>query len=105
MSAISSMHLSSETGGKPDEKSVADDPKPVMIQISTRTQNLLNSLKEHPDESYDAIIFRLCDGENNDAPLSDETLKDIEKSLAHLRKGIFQTHEKIVQELIAKKEE
>jgi hypothetical protein len=99
------MHRSSDTRSEPDVKPASDDSMPVMIRISTRTQNLLNSLKEHPDESYDAIIFRLCDGENNDAPLNDETLKDIEKSLAHLRKGIFQTHEKIVQELVAKKEE
>ncbi len=97
------MHHSSDTGKKFDEKPVSDATTPVMIQISTRTQSLLDSLKNHPDDSYDAVILRLCSREDSDAPLSDETLKEIEESLANLRKGIFHTHEKIVQELVAGK--
>lgn len=102
--SISFMHRSSDTGKKPDVKAVADEPTPVMIRISTRTQGLLDSLKEQPDESYDAVILRLCDRDSDDdAPLSDETLKKIEESLAELQKGISHTHEKIVKELVAGK--
>lgn len=97
------MHRSSDTGKKPDDRPLSDDLTPVMIRISTHTQSLLDSQKKRPDESYDAVIFRLCGREYSDAPLSNETLKEIGKSLAQLRKGIFYTHEEILQELVAGK--
>ena len=77
-------------------------PRLITIQISSRTQKKLDSLKHTPDESYDTIISRLCDRLTDDEPLSEETLKTIEKSLEELRTGIFYTHEEIVQELIEK---
>ena len=86
----------------PDPKS---EPDAVTIRISPRTRDRLDLLKKSPDESYDAAISRLCDRMADDAPLSEETLKEIEQALAELREGISQTHEEIVQEIVAKKEE
>lgn len=51
------------------------------------------------------VISRLCDRAANETPLRDETLQEIEQSLAELRRGISRTHEEIVQELAFKKEE
>lgn len=97
------MHRSSDTGGKPDTKPVSEDPTDGMIRISPRTREQLDSLKIHSDESYDAVISRLCERAGSDTPLSDETMKEIEQSLSELREGISRTHEEIVQELIAGK--
>ena len=99
------MHRPSNTGDGSDTKPIPEEPAPVAIPVSPRTRDRLEHLKESPDESYDAVISRLCDRmAGSDAPLSDETLREIEKSLAELRKGISQTHEEIVQELVARKE-
>lgn len=99
------MHRSSHIGGKRDAKPVSEETAPITIHISPHTRDRLTSLKKSPDESYDAVISRLCEGAGADAPLSDETMKEIEQSLAELREGISRTHGEIVQELIAKKEE
>jgi len=105
----SSMHRSSNTGDGPDAKPIPEEPAPVSIpvtiHISPHTRDRLDSLKKSPDESYDAVISRLCDCRADDAPLSDEAMKEIEQSLAELREGISRTHEEIVRELVAKKEE
>ncbi|GAB7014892.1 DUF7557 family protein [Methanogenium cariaci] len=75
----------------------------IPIRISPRTREQLDFLKDRPDESYDAVIARLTD-RVIDEPLSEETLKAIEKSLTDLRKGISDTHEEIVQEILKQKE-
>lgn len=98
------MHRSPDAGSKPDAKTVSEEPTPAPIYITRTTRDRLDLLKKKPDESYDTVISRLCDMAGSDAPLSDETLKEIEESLADLRKGISQTHAEIVQELVAKKE-
>ena len=101
----SSMHRSSNTGDGPDAKPIPEEPAPVSIPVYPHTRDRLDSLKKSPDESYDAVISRLCDCRADDAPLSDEAMKEIEQSLAELREGISRTHEEIVRELVAKKEE
>ncbi|MDE4908160.1 hypothetical protein L0665_06000 [Methanogenium marinum] len=100
---MSSMHQSPNPDTEPDTKPVAE-PASVTILISPRTQERLDFLKESSDESYDSVIARLTDRAIDDEPLSEETLKTIEKSLAELRKGIFYTHEEIVQKLIERTE-
>lgn len=77
----------------------------ITIRISPQTQERLDSVKHSPEESYDTVISRLCDRLIDDEPLSEETLKTIEKSLAELREGIFHTHEEIMQDLITRKTE
>lgn len=99
---ISSMHRHSHA--EPDMNHAAE-PAPVTIRISPRTQARLDAVKESPDESYDAVISRLCDRMGDKEPLSEETLREIERSLAELRKGISHTHDEIVQELVAGKKE
>ena len=99
------MHRSSDTCGRPDENPVSEKPTPVPIYIAPATRDRLDLLKERPDESYDAVISRLCDTAGGEAPLSGETLKEIEESLAELRKGISRTHEEILGELVTGKKE
>lgn len=99
------MHRTSSDGDRPDAKPGSEAPAPVTIDISPDTRDRLDSLKENPDESYDMVISRLCDRAANETPLRDETLQEIEQSLAELRRGISRTHEEIVQELAFKKEE
>ena len=83
----------------------ASAPPTITIRISPQTQERLDSVKHSPEESYDTVISRLCDRLIDDEPLSEETLKTIEKSLAELREGIFHTHEEIMQDLITRKTE
>ena len=97
------MHRSSDTGGTPDTEPVSEEPTDGTILISPHTREQLDSLKIHSDESYDAVISRLCDQAGSDTPLGDEIMKEIEQSLSELREGISRTHEEIVQELIAEK--
>lgn len=75
-------------------------PPTIPIWITPRTKKQLESLKNGPDESYDTVISRLCERLTDDDLLNTETLKTIDQSLAELRKGIFSTHEEIMQDLI-----
>ncbi|WAI02180.1 DUF7557 family protein [Methanogenium organophilum] len=97
------MHRSPDPRSEPNARPGAE-PASVTIDITPHTRERLDALKESPDESYDAVISRLCDRAANDTSLRGETLQEIEQSLAELRRGISRTHEEIVQELAFKKE-
>jgi len=101
---ISLMHRSPDPHTEPNSNPNPEDTS-ITINITPRTRDQLDLLKNNPDESYDSVISRLCDRAINDEPLSKETLQEIEKSLVELRKGIYHTHAEIVQELVAGKKE
>jgi len=69
------------------------------IRINTTTRDRLHRLKNHPRESFDAVITRLLDLTIDEEPLSEETLATIERSLKEYREGIYYTHEEILHEL------
>lgn len=69
------------------------------IRIRPETRDGLARLRKHPRESFDDVISRLIESATDDEPLSEETLRTIEKSLREYREGIYYTHEEILEDL------
>lgn len=57
------------------------------IQIDKKVRDRLKELKIHPKESYNEVVARLIDLRTDEGELSDETIKDIERSLEDIRAG------------------
>jgi predicted CopG family antitoxin len=57
------------------------------IQVDKKVKDQLESMKVHPQESYNEIIERLISISVDEQELSEETLNNIEKSLDAVRQG------------------
>ena len=58
------------------------------IQLQPETKSRLDTLKTLPRESYDETLNRIMDAFFDPEPLSEETLQEIEESIADMRAGI-----------------
>jgi predicted transcriptional regulator len=64
------------------------------IQVEEETKKMLEVLKLHPRESYNAVIKRLAESKVDEEPLSQETLKNIERALEDVKAGrVYSTRE------------
>ena len=71
----------------------------VTVRIDSNLRDRLNALKTHPRESYNEVIGRLVDMEVDEEPLSDEAIRDLERSLEDLRAGRVYTLDEVMAEL------
>ena len=69
------------------------------IQIQMGTRDKLKKLKAHPRESFDSVVERLVESKIDDKPLSETTLKNIEKSLEDIKAGRVISHEDLKKKL------
>jgi len=69
------------------------------IKINTVLKDRLNTLKIHPRESYNEVIERLVAMAVDEEPLSEETIRDLERSLEDLKAGRVYTLEEVMAEL------
>jgi predicted transcriptional regulator len=64
------------------------------IQVEEETKKMLEALKLHPRECYNAVIKRLAESKIEEEPISQETLKNIEKALEDVKAGrVYSTRE------------
>ena len=68
------------------------------VQISTETLERLKRLKQHEKESYDFVLNKLID-ENEEDELSDEEIEDIKIALENVKKGKVKPIEQVAKEL------
>ncbi|MFA5613521.1 MAG: hypothetical protein WC993_03525 [Methanoculleus sp.] len=71
----------------------------VTVRIDGELKSRLNALKIHPRESYNEVIGRLVDMAIDEEPLSEEAIRDLERSLEDLRAGRVYTLEEVMAEL------
>ena len=57
------------------------------IQLDKKVKAKLDALKIHPRESYSKVVERLVEIRSDEGVLSEETIKDIERSLEDIRAG------------------
>ena len=57
------------------------------IQIDRKVRDKLKQLKIHPRESYNNVVERLIELRTDEGELSEDTIRDIEKSLQDVRAG------------------
>jgi len=57
------------------------------IQIDKMVREKLKQLKIHPRESYDNVVERLIELRTDEGDLSEDPIRDIEKSLEDVRAG------------------
>jgi len=69
------------------------------IKIDTELKGRLNALRIHPRESYSEVIGRLVAMAVDEEPLSEETIRDIERSLEDLRARRVYTLDEVIAEL------
>ncbi len=71
------------------------------IQLNTETKNKLEKMKIHHRESYDDVVNRLINTDEDDFDyLSPNTIKNIQKAMDDLAKGKkFISHEQVKKEL------
>lgn len=70
-----------------------------LIRVKEATKTRLNSLKEHPRESYCDVIDRLIDMVVDNEPLSEESLQGIDEGLADLEAGRVRPLRDIAKEM------
>ena len=71
----------------------------VTVRIDSNLRDRLSALKTHPRESYNEVIGRLVDMAVDEEPLSDEAIRDLERSLEDLRAGRVYTLDEVMAEL------
>jgi len=69
------------------------------IKIDTELKDRLNTLKIRPRESYNDVIERLVAMAVDEEPLSQETIRDLERSLEDLKAGRVYTLDEVMAEL------
>ncbi len=74
----------------------------ITVRIDSDLRDRLNALKTHPRESYNDVIGRLVDMAVDEEPLSDEAIRDLERSLEDLRSGRVYTLDEVMAELKGK---
>ena len=68
------------------------------VQISKNTLERLKKLKNHERESYDFVLNKLID-ENEEDELSDEEIEDIKIALENVKQGKIKSIEQVAKEL------
>ncbi len=69
------------------------------IQIDEKTKELLEKLKIHKRESFNEVIKNLVATKFDFEPISDEEIRDVEKSLDEIKAGRYYTHEQVKKNL------
>ena len=69
------------------------------IQVDTATKKRLDHIKSYSKETYNEVIEKLLDLSEADAELSEETIKDIEKSLEQIKEGKLHTISEVKESL------
>ncbi|MCC4771621.1 hypothetical protein FXV91_16045 [Methanosarcina sp. DH2] len=69
------------------------------ICLDPKVKEMLKSLKRHPEESYNSVVERLVNTAVDSEPLSEETIKKIEKGLKDIKEGRYYTEEEVAAEL------
>lgn len=69
------------------------------IQVDTTTKKRLDHIKSYSKETYNEVIEKLLDLSEADAELSEETIKDIEKSLEQIKEGKLHTISEVKESL------
>ncbi|MCL5420368.1 MAG: hypothetical protein M1284_01285 [Candidatus Parvarchaeota archaeon] len=69
------------------------------VQIDEKTKSLLEKLKIHKRESFNEVIKNLVMAKFDVEPLSDEEIRDGEKSLKEIKAGRYYTHEQVKRNL------
>ena len=68
------------------------------IQLENKTKSRLDKMKVFPKETYNEVVKRLINvAEDDEGPLSEQTIKDLEEALAQVKKGKLVSHEKVKQ--------
>ena len=69
------------------------------ICFDPKVKETLSKLKIHPQESYNSVIERLVKMTVDPEPLSEETIKKIEKGLEEIKNSRYYTEEEVFAEL------
>ena len=75
------------------------EERETTILIKRVVKKELDDLKVHPRESYNDVIERLINVKKDTGELSEETLRDIERSLKEIRGGKIHTLEEVEKRL------
>jgi len=68
------------------------------IQLENKTKSRLDKMKVFPKETYNDVVKRLINvAEDDEGPLSEQTIKDLEEALAQVKKGKLLSHNKVKQ--------
>jgi predicted transcriptional regulator len=69
------------------------------IQLDKKVRDRLKELKIHPKESYNKVVERLLALRTDEGELSEETIRDIEKSLEDVKAGRTMSMKEVKQRL------
>lgn len=70
------------------------------IQLDNKTKSKLEKMKTFPKESYDDVVNRLLNiVEDDEGVLSQQTIKNIEKSLSEIKAGKVLSHKDVKRRL------
>jgi len=69
------------------------------IQLEEKTKEELERVKLFPRETYNEVIIRLIMISQEEAELSEQTIKNIEKALEDVKKGRLYSTEEVRKEL------
>lgn len=74
---------------------------PTTIQIEKEIKAHLDKLKNHPRETYNEVLARMIYtiSQQNKEELSQQTIKNIEKSLAEIKAGKVSSHKDVKRRL------
>jgi predicted transcriptional regulator len=74
---------------------------PTSIQIEKEIKEHLDKLKNHPRETYNDVLARIINSisQQNREELSQQTIKNMEKSLADIKAGRVSSHKDVKQRL------
>ena len=69
------------------------------IQLDKKVRDKLKELKLYPSESYNKVVERLISIKTDEGELSEETIKDIERSLEDIKAGRILSTKEVKQRL------
>lgn len=74
---------------------------PTSIQIEKEIKEQLDKLKNHPRETYNDVLARIINfmSQQNKDELSQQTIKNIEKSLDDIKTGRVSSHKDVKRRL------
>lgn len=74
---------------------------PTTIQIEKEIKEYLDKLKSHPRETYNEVLARMIHivSQQDKGELSQQTIKNIEKSLAEIKAGKVSSHKDVKRRL------
>ncbi len=73
---------------------------PTTIQVDKKIKEDLDKLKNHPRETYNQVIARIIHNVSQQREeISQQTISDIEKSLAEIKAGKVSSHKDVKRRL------